>query len=228
MGLPGRIAAVVLLLLVAWAPALQAQQAPEAQLSLTFELDPAAGEVTVTLTVEDPGSLAELRLALGALGTRVANEEPTLSGAWHWDGEEAVADLREDPRAQASWRAQGRIEVVSSEGEGHTSYVGEGFALLKASDMVPQVRYSYPQGQEPAFRTTFQVVAPGGWDVRGPWPAAQDGFQLDGIIPRGFLAAGPDLVTARLGQGPQAYNVVRVAGAEEEATTRTLLEASDT
>lgn len=226
---PALLLAASLLLAPVLLPAGAAQGDQTIQLTLVMALHPSDGTVDLTLSVADPGSLREIRLSLRDLATCVDQPcQPQLRGdAWTWDGDDAVADLTEDPDPQASWTTDARITVVSNEGTGHTSYVGDSFAVVKVSDLMPEIQYSFPQGDQPVFRTTMTVQAPSQWDLQGPWDRTEQGFQVGGAIPRGFLAAAPNLETATLGAGPEAYDIVRVAGAQEDAATRQLLEASD-
>lgn len=196
-----------------------------ATLDLSFTLHPDTGMVDVRLSVTDPGSLSTLKLSLGRLTS--LEGEPTLEGAWNQEGSAAVVDLEETPNAVASWTADGRILVESLEGEGHTSYVGDAFAIVKAGDVMPQIGYTFPQDSPPRFSTTFSVEAPDAWTVDGPWTkTGERSFQLTSAIPRGFLVADDDLAEVTLGQGEDAYRVLRVEDAREDRTTeRVLLKA---
>ncbi len=220
---------IALLLAPVLLPVAGAQGGQTVQLTLASTLHPDDGTVDLTLSVADPGNLREIRLNMGGLSTCVQDPcDPDLrGGAWTWDGDHAVADLTEDPDPQASWTTDARISVVSNEGTGHTSYVGESFSVVKVSDLMPEIQYSFPEGDPPAFRTALSVQTPDGWDVQGPWDRSGQAFQVDGAIPRGFLAAGPDLERATLGSGTEAYEIIRVDGAQEDAATRQLLEAAD-
>ncbi len=210
-------------------PSAAAQGGQAVQLSLVLTLHPEDGTVDLTFSVADPGNLRELRLSLGDLSTCVDQPcDPELRGdAWTWDDGVAVVDLTEDPDPQALWTTDARITVVSNEGTGHTSYVGDDFSVVKVSDLMPEIQYSFPEGDRPEFRTMLSVQTPSEWQIEGPWEKTSQGFQVDGAIPRGFLAAGPSLDRATLGEGSEAYDLVRVDGAQEDASTRQLLQAAD-
>lgn len=210
-------------------PSATAQSGQAVEMSLALTLHPEEGTADLTLSVTDPGNLRELRLGFGDLSTCVDQPcDPELRGdGWTWDDDVAVVDLTEDPDPQAVWTTDARITVVSNEGTGHTSYVGDDFSVIKVSDLMPEIGFSFPEGDRPVFSTTLSVERPSGWQVEGPWEQTGQGFLVDGAIPRGFLAIGPDLERATLGDGAEAYDIVRVDGAREDASTRQLLEASD-
>lgn len=200
-----------------------AQSSSTVELDITFELQPADGEVDVAVQVEDPGPLTSLQLRLGDLESLEGSA--TLQGSWTEEDGVAVADLEETPNARAEWTSDGQISAQTLEGEGHTSYVGEDFAVIKSGDMVPGIRYSY-RGDAPQFATDLYVQGPSDWQVKGPWPDGDESFRLDRPLPRGFVAAGPGLEEGTLGEDGNTYRIVRVDDAREDDTTeRILLEA---
>jgi hypothetical protein len=199
-------------------------QSTTVELDITFTLDTEEGTVDVAMQVQDPGRLTTLQLRLGDLDA--LEGEPRLEGDWREeDGGVRVADLEETPNARAEWTADGQITAQTLEGEGHTTYVGEEFAVVKSGDMVPGIRYSY-RGDPPTFDTDLSVERPSEWPVKGPWPSEGGVFQLDRPLPRGFLATGDQVEEVELGEDEQAYRLVRMAGSQEDETTeRILLEA---
>lgn len=223
------VLATVLVLAMAVAPAVpaSAQTTSGTKVDLDFTLNPEDGTVDVRFEVDDPGSLATIQLALGRLNSLVGEAE--LEGAWKREGDLAVADLEETPNPVAKWTADARIRVQSLEGEGHTSYVGSEFAVIKAGDVVPAVRYTFPQDRKPSFTTLFSVKTPEGWEVAGPWTSTgSKSYEIDGLIPRGFLAADDELATETLGNDEVTYRIARVGGADTHRTMeKVLLGAGD-
>jgi hypothetical protein len=201
-------------------------QAADSRFGLEFDLDTGEGAIDIQLDVVDRGDLRELRLNFGDLDR--LQGEPRLDGDWTWEDGEAVADLQATPNPTASWTADGRIRVDTKEGEGHTSYVGEDFAIVRAGQMVPSLRYTFPQGSPPTFQTQLTVDAPAGWTTAGPWNRTAGAFETGTPIPRGFLVADDDLEEATLGHEEVPYRILRVEGAREaNATEEILLEARD-
>lgn len=203
-------ALAVVTALVVLAPLLPTAGAQEeaARFSLAYTLTPGQ-DLTVTFQVVDPGPLTSVELALGDV--RMLSGEPTLDGAWTWDGARAKVDLQASGTASATWSARANVLVESVEGEGYTSYVGERFAIIKPGDLLPGLAYSYI-GAEPQLLSELTFSVPAGWTTAGPWPRTGDGFQLESLPPRGFFAAGAQLNEEAVGQGTAAYRVVRLEG----------------
>jgi hypothetical protein len=210
-------------LLASLSPLVPAQQSSNAvELDIAFDLNPDNETVGVTMSVEDPGPLSELQLGFGEL--RALEDQPRLTGSWTQEDSRAIADLEESPNAKAKWTASGAIRVESQEGTGRTTHVGDQFAVVKSGSMVPSIRYSFPQDESPKFDSELTVDVPEGWLVRGPWDqSGQDSFLLDRPLPRGFVAASDELEDKRLGEGDEAYDIARLAGAREDPETEQLL-----
>ncbi len=218
------IVASLVTLLVALPASAEAQpSSQEPRFELEFVLDPSEGNVDIELEVTDRANLATLQLGFGNLDR--LQGEPTLEGDWDWEpgAQWAVADLEATPNAKASWTSDGQISTQTFEGEGHTSYVGEEFAIVRAGQMVPSIRYNF-QPPEPSFQTTLTVRAPEGWTVAGPWEeSGERSFQTGTPIPRGFLVADDDLEEIRLGDHEDPYRIVRTEHAQEAEHTEQIL-----
>lgn len=225
---PGVRRALVFLALAACLAAVpmtaQAQaQSTDPEFDLTFTLEPEDGTVDIRLAVDDPANLATLQLAFGNLNRLVG--DPHLEGDWEWrdGGQVALADLRETPNAVAEWTANGQVRTHTHEGEGHTSYVGEDFAILRAGQMIPPISYQF-QTPAPTFHTAFHVNAPPTWTVEGPWERTGDrSFAIEAPLPRGFLVADDDLDEISLGHDEEAYRILRVEGTQEAEHTEKIL-----